>query len=147
MRCHQPGAARAYPFWFAHRHDSTAGWSERTAGSWWPRPIRRPPLKTSGDDVTFLQQRPPHVEIADEVIESLERGGAVVALETAVVTHGLPEPANLDAVRRMEKAIRDAEATPGTCLMADGRLWIGATSDQIEAAAAEPGRQKASVRD
>lgn len=74
-------------------------------------------------------------------------GRPVVALETAVVTHGLPAPVNLDAIRTMEHEITAAGAVPATCLIEDGSLWIGASRKQIERVACDPARQKASVRD
>ncbi len=90
---------------------------------------------------------PPGVELGEEVREALEFGHPLVALESAVISHGLPSPANLDAVRAMEEAIRDKGAVPAVCLIHDGVLWIGADRRRIEAVAGDPAREKASVRD
>lgn len=71
----------------------------------------------------------------------------MVALESAVITHGLPEPRNLEAARLMSEAVRAGGVVPALCLIDDARLWIGADLDRAEAVARHPGREKASVRD
>jgi pseudouridine-5'-phosphate glycosidase len=70
-----------------------------------------------------------------------------VALESAVVTHGLPDPWHLEAVSAMTGAIEAAGATPALCLAREGRLWVGASLADAGAVAANPARQKASARD
>lgn len=87
------------------------------------------------------------IDVAEAVARALEAGQPVVALETAVSTHGLPYPRNLEAVRAMEQAIREQGAIPATCLVSSGRLVIGAPEEQIRDVATNPSRQKASVRD
>ena len=57
-------------------------------------------------------------------------GGAVVALESAVITHGLPKPAALDAVRRQWDACQKAGATPAVVAVFDGRLRVGLSLDE-----------------
>ena len=90
---------------------------------------------------------PPGVHIDREVAEALEGGRGVVALETAVVTHGLPEPENLAAMDRMDRAVRATGAVPAVCLVAKGKLWIGASRELVAEAGVDPRREKASVRD
>jgi pseudouridylate synthase len=87
------------------------------------------------------------VVVSDEVASALQRGDPVVALESAVVTHGLPEPANLAAVDSMERAVRDSGAVPAICLARGGQLFVGATPEAVSAVARDPRREKASVRD
>jgi pseudouridine-5'-phosphate glycosidase len=70
--------------------------------------------------------------IADEVREALERGGAVVALETAVLTHGLPHPHNIEAARACEQAVREAGAVPATTGVLDGEIRVGLNEAEIE---------------
>lgn len=89
---------------------------------------------------TLLAVRP-------EIASALAENRPVVALETAVVTHGLPAPSNLEAVRRMEAAIRQEGATPATCLCLDGQLVVGASPAEVETAAGDPAVRKAAVRD
>lgn len=69
--------------------------------------------------------------ISDEIREALERGGAVVALETAVLTHGLPHPQNVEAARSCERAIREAGAVPATIGVIDGEICVGLAEPQI----------------
>jgi pseudouridine-5'-phosphate glycosidase len=71
----------------------------------------------------------------------------MVALETAVATHGLPFPRNIDALLAMEEEVVVAGAVPAICLIEKGALWVGASVEQVEAAARDPAREKASVRD
>ena len=92
-------------------------------------------------------QLPRGLRLGGAVAAALEADRPVVALETAVVTHGLPEPRNLEAAQELERTIRDAGATPATCLVRDGELWVGATFEQIEAVSRHESREKASVRD
>jgi pseudouridine-5'-phosphate glycosidase len=100
------------------------------------------------DDVAPRREGlPACFRVTDEVASALEANEAVVALESAVLTHGLPVPQNIQAMAAMERAVRDAGAVPATCVVRDGRLCIGVTPEEIEAAAQDPGREKASVRD
>ena len=87
------------------------------------------------------------LRVGEEPQEALRVRGPVVALESAVLTHGLPHPANIEALDRMEREARDAGAIPATCLVHDGILWVGAARSLVEEVAADPDREKASVRD
>jgi pseudouridylate synthase len=98
--------------------------------------------------VANRQTQPPRrLRLGAAVAAAREADRPVVALESSVVTHGLPEPRNLEAAQEIERTIRDAGATPATCLVCDGELWIGATFEQIEAVSRHESREKASVRD
>ncbi len=90
---------------------------------------------------------PPRVRLGEVVAAALKAGRPVVALETAVVTHGLPAPCNFEAMYAMEDEIRAAGATPATCLVQNGELWIGAVPEQVEAVAQDAATDKASFRD
>src|SRR5437868_1480606 len=90
---------------------------------------------------------PPYLQLSDTVRDSLERGSPVVALETAVATHGLPRPENTEALTAMECEIRAAGAVPAICLVHDRCLRVGATIDQVAEVDRDPGKQKAGVRD
>jgi pseudouridine-5'-phosphate glycosidase len=72
------------------------------------------------------------LEPAPAVRASLESGGAVVALETSVLTHGLPDPHNRRAAAAMEAAVRAARAEAGWVWTSDGRVRIGATPEELE---------------
>jgi len=66
-----------------------------------------------------------------EVQAALVAGGAVVALESTITTHGLPRPDNLEAARMSEAAVRDSGAVPATIAVHDGRLLVGLSDEQL----------------
>jgi len=88
-----------------------------------------------------------HVRLGDEVAAALQEGRPIVALESAVITHGLPEPHNLEAARSMAAAVRAGGAVSAICLVDESQLWIGAGLERAAAVARNPKREKASVRD
>jgi len=67
----------------------------------------------------------PHVIIAPHISKMLSLGAPIVALESTVITHGLPRPQNLQLARDMEKYVRDSGATPATVALLDGKIRIG----------------------
>jgi pseudouridine-5'-phosphate glycosidase len=69
--------------------------------------------------------------IAPEVQAALERGAAVVALESTITTHGLPRPDNLAAARDSEAAVREAGAVPATVAIHDGHIRVGLSDDEL----------------
>ena len=75
------------------------------------------------------------LSISPAVRDALASGGAVVALESAVITHGLPKPAAVDAVRRQWEACEKAGATPAVVAVFDGTLRVGLTLDDCAALA------------
>lgn len=70
-----------------------------------------------------------------EVEAARGRGAPLVALESTIITHGLPHPQNLDIARRIEAEIRAHGATPATIAVLKGRIHIGLTDDQLESLA------------
>jgi len=70
-------------------------------------------------------------DVSDEIQVALGLGAAVVALESAVVTHGLPYPANLEAARRMERVIRQHGAVPAAVALIGGRVRVGLTDEDL----------------
>ena len=71
----------------------------------------------------------------------------MVALESTLITHGLPPPRNLDAARRAEAAVRAAGAVPATVAIRDGRILVGLTPDELESLGTAAGLAKVSSRD
>jgi len=69
--------------------------------------------------------------IQAEVQSTLAEGGAVVALESTITTHGLPRPDNLEAARMAEGAVRESGAVPATVAVHDGRLLLGLSDEQL----------------
>jgi pseudouridine-5'-phosphate glycosidase len=70
-----------------------------------------------------------------EVSEALASGAAVVALESTIITHGMPWPQNLETARAVEEAVREAGAVPATMAVMDGRIRAGLGPRALEALA------------
>lgn len=85
--------------------------------------------------------------IHPEVAEALSRGAAVVALESTIISHGLPRPDNLRIARDIEDAVRSAGAVPATVAIVDGTACIGLDEAALQRVAADEGVVKVSVRD
>lgn len=69
--------------------------------------------------------------IQPEVKEALDGAQPVVALESTVITHGLPYPQNLDTAIAMEKTVREGGAIPATIAILDGKIHVGLTRSQL----------------
>jgi len=80
--------------------------------------------------------------VVPEVAEAIRSGRPVVAVETTVVTHGLPHPDGLEAAAGMESAVRAAGAVPALIGVLDGQLRVGLTADELRRLAASPGVAK-----
>jgi pseudouridine-5'-phosphate glycosidase len=89
----------------------------------------------------------PRIAVHAEVAEALSRGGAVVALESTIISHGLPRPDNLVVARQIEQAVRDAGAVPATIALVDGEVHIGLDDAALATIAGSDDVAKASVRD
>ncbi|KAL1410225.1 hypothetical protein Q8F55_004230 [Vanrija albida] len=76
-----------------------------------------------------------HLVVTDEVEHALETGAPVVALETAIVTHGMPYPANLTTALSLERIIRSHGAVPATVALRDGRVHVGLSASELESLA------------
>jgi pseudouridine-5'-phosphate glycosidase len=72
------------------------------------------------------------LEVAEEVGQALHDGRAVVALETSVLSQGLPHPRNLDAARDMSASIRSGAAVPAWIAVKGGRIRVGLTDTEVE---------------
>jgi len=91
----------------------------------------------------------PHLDVAPEVAEALAANRPVVALESTIISHGFPYPANVECALTAEQTARDAGAVPATIAIIGGRPTIGLSAEQIEhlATAGALGVAKASRRD
>jgi len=76
--------------------------------------------------------------IGPEVEDALREGRPVVALESTLISHGLPYPQNLEVATASEAAVREAGAVPATVAIRDGRLLVGLGSPDLEALAEAP---------
>ncbi|RKF23808.1 pseudouridine-5'-phosphate glycosidase [Micromonospora globbae] len=88
-----------------------------------------------------------HIRYGAEVADALRDGRPVVALESTIVSHGLPRPENLRVARRIEATVRDAGAVPATIGMVGGELVVGLDDAQLTRLATVDGVAKLSVRD
>lgn len=88
-----------------------------------------------------------HIQHGSEVAQALRDGRPVVALESTIVSHGLPRPDNLRVARQIEQTVRDAGAVPATIGMVDGRLVVGLDDAQLTRLASADDVAKLSVRD
>ena len=89
----------------------------------------------------------PLLQLSEEVAGALAAGRPVVALESTIISHGMPYPDNVAMAREVEQIVRDGGATPATIAILDGIPRIGLSPDQLELLASDEGVIKVSVRD
>ena len=73
-----------------------------------------------------------YLDLSPEVAEALASGKPVVALESTIISHGMPYPQNIETALMVEKTIRENGAVPATIAVIGGRLKAGLTPEQIE---------------
>ena len=73
-----------------------------------------------------------YLDISPEVQEALQAGKPVVALESTIISHGMPYPQNVETALRVEQTVRENGAVPATIAIIGGRLKAGLTPDEIE---------------
>ncbi len=95
-------------------------------------------VRTPGEGIVSL------LRISPAVAEALDAGTPVVALESTLVTHGMPYPANLHVARAAEDAVRAEGATPATVAVHRGRILVGLAPDELATLASVHGALKAS---
>jgi len=81
------------------------------------------------------------------VAEALSAGSPVVALESTIITHGLPSPRNLETARAVEAVVREEGAVPATIAVIEGALHIGLDAPMLTALASASGVRKLSRAD
>ncbi len=94
-----------------------------------------------------MQNLASYIQLATDVQIALAEQRAVVALETTVISHGLPYPANVEVAQAMEGAIRAEGAVPASIGLHDGQIVIGLTHEEIMHLATAPHVRKVSRRD
>jgi pseudouridine-5'-phosphate glycosidase len=82
-----------------------------------------------------------------EVIAAREAGKPIVALESTIISHGMPYPQNVQTAREVEQVIRDAGAVPATIAIIDGKICVGLADAQLELLGSSPDAMKVSRRD
>jgi len=87
------------------------------------------------------------IKLSAEVASALKAGKPVVALESTIISHGLPRPSNLEVALECERILRDAGAVPATIALLDGKILVGLERSELEAIANRDDISKASIRD
>jgi pseudouridine-5'-phosphate glycosidase len=87
------------------------------------------------------------VVVSEPVARALRDGAPLVALESTIITHGLPRPDNVAAAREFEETVAGRGAVPATIAMLDGVPHVGLEAAELERLAGSEGAQKLSVRD
>jgi pseudouridylate synthase len=97
--------------------------------------------------VTAMAEDNEWLRIHPEVREALGGGVPVVALESTIISHGLPRPDNLRVAREIEQTVRDAGAVPATVAVVAGTACVGLTDDELRLVAEREDVVKLGIRD
>ena len=87
------------------------------------------------------------LEIRSEVQKALDANSPVVALESALIAHGLSYPQNLETAQALEQAVRENGAVPATIAIIEGKIRVGLTEGELQRLATQKGVRKVSRRD
>ncbi|SIQ25759.1 pseudouridine-5'-phosphate glycosidase [Alkalispirochaeta americana] len=87
------------------------------------------------------------LDLHPQVAEAIRLGQPVVALESTIISHGMPYPRNVEMARTVEDLVRQGGAVPATIGIVGGRLKAGLTEEEVELLASTPGVAKVSRRD
>jgi len=90
---------------------------------------------------------PEEFVIAEEVQEALRKGTPVVALESAIITHGMPYPVNLELAQELEGIVRKGGAVPATTALVSGTIRVGLSKSELEMLARAKWVKKIGLRD
>lgn len=89
----------------------------------------------------------PYLEYSAEVRDALERAAPIVALESTIISHGMPYPQNVNTAREVEAIVRNSGAVPATIAVLHGMLKVGLSDDELELLGTSREVQKISIRD
>ncbi|WEF30871.1 pseudouridine-5'-phosphate glycosidase [Pseudoduganella chitinolytica] len=89
----------------------------------------------------------PFLSFSPEVAAARAAGKPVVALESTIISHGMPYPQNVQTAREVEQIIRDGGAVPATIAVIGGKICVGLTDEQLELLGQSPEAMKVSRRD
>ncbi len=95
----------------------------------------------------MFNRRPKHLIYSAPILQAQQMGAPIVALESAVITHGLPRPINLELARELEDIVRANGANPATIALLDGKIHVGLTDEELERLANMDEVRKISLRD
>ncbi|MFP5110489.1 pseudouridine-5'-phosphate glycosidase [Neobacillus sp. C211] len=88
-----------------------------------------------------------YITLSEEVRIAKEQGKPIVALESTIISHGMPYPQNVKTAREVEQIIRDNGAVPATIAIVDGKIKIGLSDEELEMFGKSSDVAKASRRD
>ena len=88
-----------------------------------------------------------YLSITPEIKEALETGKPVVALESTILSHGMPYPENIEFAHKVEEVVRNEGAIPATLAIMDGKLKVGLNAEELEIMCKAENVAKASRRD
>jgi pseudouridine-5'-phosphate glycosidase len=89
----------------------------------------------------------PYLDIKEDVLKALESNAPVVALESTIISHGMPYPENVEMAKKVEQIVRENGAVPATIAIMDGKIKIGLTDKDLETLASSEYVTKVSRRD
>lgn len=96
---------------------------------------------------SFENLKDKYMDIHPEVKEALDSGKPVVALESTIISHGMPYPKNLETAKACEEILREAGVVPATTAIINGRIKVGLTTEELEFMATSKDVIKSSRRD
>lgn len=97
----------------------------------WSRRVASSSLKKCAVNRSFSLSRAP-IDVSPEVQHALNSGSAVVALESTIITHGMPYPSNLETAITVEQQVRLTGSIPATIGVLNGRIVVGLQKKQLE---------------
>ena len=89
----------------------------------------------------------PYLTISEEVQKALKNGQPVVALESTIISHGMPYPRNVETALSVEGVVRDQGGIPATIAIVDGKCRVGLSADELEYFGKASNVWKVSLRD
>ena len=95
----------------------------------------------------MINHTPASMIFSNSIVQALQVGAPIVALESAVITHGLPRPVNLELARELEAVVRANGANPATVALLDGKIHVGLEEEELERLANLETVRKISLRD
>ncbi|QHS23409.1 pseudouridine-5'-phosphate glycosidase [Virgibacillus sp. MSP4-1] len=88
-----------------------------------------------------------YIELSQEVQQAKDEGKPIVALESTIISHGMPYPENVKMASEVEQIVRDNGAVPATIAIMDGKIKVGLTADELELFGSSSDVAKVSRRD
>ena len=88
-----------------------------------------------------------YIVLSEEVKSAIENNEPVVALESTIISHGMPYPQNVQTAKEVEQIIRENGATPATIAIMDGKIKVGLSEEELELFGSSDNVEKVSRRD